>query len=309
MGAYNTYLQQLQRFVRDPKQDMLNPEDLLEYVNRARREVAERTQCIRRLTPISAPIIAGSVTVGGSLYSASPTLTISTPDFPSGQGANPNGAQATGTLVVAGGTLTAVNITYGGDGYFAPVGTITDATGSGGSVGFTLAPVNQLNQGQEVYPFSGIDVSAFPGVASVFAIQSIAILYSNYRYALPVYDFSTYQAKIRQYPFQYQYVPAFASQFGQGTDGSFYVYPLPSQNYQMEFDCFCMPQNLVNDLSVEAIPQPWQDVVPYYAAHLAYLELQNMNSAAYYMKLFDDMTLRKSQYARISRAVNKYGRY
>lgn len=309
MGAYNTYLQQLQRFTRDAKQDLLNPEDLLDYVNRARREVAERTQCIRRLTPISGPIVSGSVTVGGSLYSSSPTLTISTPDFASGQGAHPTGAQATGTLVVVGGTLTAVNITYGGDGYFAPVGTITDATGSGGSVGFSLAPINTLNQGQEVYKFSNINVSMFPGVDSVFAIQSASVIYANYRYSLPMYDFSTYQSRVRQYSSLYQYVPAFCSQYGQGADGSFYAYPLPSQTYQWEFDCFCLPQNLVNDLSVEAIPQPWQDVVPYYAAHLAYLELQNMNSAAYYMKLFDDMTLRKSQYARISRRVNPYGRW
>lgn len=309
MGAYNTYMQQLQRFTRDAKQDMLNPEDLLDYVNRARREVAERTQCIRRLTPISGPIVSGSVTVGGSLYSSSPTLTISTPDSASGRGAHPNGSQATGTLVVSGGTLTAVNITYGGDGYFAPVGTITDATGSGGSVGFSLAPINTLNTGQEVYKFSDINVSMFPGVDSVFAIQSVSVIYANYRYSLPMYSFSKYQSAIRQYAVLYQYVPAFCSQYGQGVDGSFYAYPLPSQTFQWEFDCFCLPQNLVNDLSVEAIPQPWQDVVPYYAAHLAFLELQNMNSAAYYLKLFDDMTLRKSQYARVSRAVNPYGRY
>ncbi len=309
MGAFNTYLQQLQRFTRDAKQDMLNPEDLLEYVNRARREVAARTQCIRRLTPISGSVVSGLVTAGGSGYSASPILTISAPDFPSGRSPNPNGLQATGVCNVINGTLSSVNITFGGDGYFQPVGTVTDPTGTGGTVSLTISAINQLNTGQEEYKFSNIDVTMFPGVASVYAIQSVSVIYSNYRYSLPMYDFSTYQAKIRQYPFQYQYVPAFASQFGQGVDGSFYVYPLPSQVYQWEFDCFCLPQALENDLSVEAIPQPWQDVVPYFAAHLAYLELQNLNTANYYLKLFDDMTLRKAQYARPGRRINPYGRY
>lgn len=309
MATLNDYLKQTQRFLREQKQEFINAEDLIEYVNRARREVAERTQCVRRLTLSSGAIISASIVSVGSGYSNSPTLTISTPDFPSGTLPFPNGAQATGNLTVAGGALTTCNITYGGSGYFQPVATITDATGTGGSVALTVSPINTLNLGQEVYPFSAIGVQSFPGVASVFAIQSVAVIYANYRYALPMYDFSTYQAKIRQYPFQYQYVPAFCSQFGQGTDGSFYAYPLPSQIYQWEFDCFCIPQNLTTNLSVDVIPQPWADIVPYFAAHLAFLEIQNLNAANYYMDLFDKMTLRKSQYARIGRRVNPYGRY
>lgn len=303
------YLQQTQRFLRDAKQQTFNVQDLTEYVNRARREVAERTQCVRRLTLSSGAIMTGSVVSAGSLYSNNPTLTISTPDFPSGMLPYPNGNQATGTVEAQFGSITSVNITYGGDGYFQPVATITDSTGSGGSVAFQLSPINTLNLGQEKYSFSGIDMSPFPGVGAPFAIQSLSVLYSNYRYSLPVYDFSTYQAKIRQYAVLYQYVPAFAAQYGQGADGSFYVYPLPSQTYQFEMDCFCLPQDLTTNLSVDVIPHPWTDVVPYFAASLAFAELQNLNFSNYYLDLFDKMTLRKSQYARIGRRTNPYGRY
>lgn len=310
MGAFNTYLQQTQRFLRDPKQDLLNPEDLLNYVNRARREVAERTQCIRRLTPISGPVISASLTAVGTGYSNSPTLTISAPDFPSGFLPNATGAQATGTVQSSGGTLSAVNLAYGGAGYFQPVATITDSTGSGGSVGLAISPIHTLNQGQEVYPFSAVDLSQFPGVDSILAVQSVAVLYANWRYMPGIYDFTTYNSKIRQFPAsQYQWTPAFCSQYGQGVAGSFYAYPPPSQTYQWEWDMICLPSDLVNDLSVEAIPQPWTDVVPYFAAHMAFLELQNLNAASYYLKLFDDMCLRKSQSARISRRINAYGRY
>jgi hypothetical protein len=305
----NNYLQATQRFLREAKQEFVNAADLIEYVNRARREVAQRTQCVRRLTPISGAVTSAEVTAGGSGYVA-PVVTISAPDFPDGGPSYPNGAQALATASVAGGIITAVNITYGGAGYFEPVVTITDSTGTGATASLAVLPaLNLLNAGQESYPFSDINVAVFPGIDSVFAIQSVAVIYANYRYALPLYDFSTYQAKIRQYPFQYQYVPAFASQYGQGNDGSFYAYPLPSQTYQWEFDCFCTPQDLLTNLSVDVIPQPWADVVPYFAAHLAYLELQNMNAANFYLDLFDKMCLRKSQYARVGRRVNPYGRY
>ena len=100
-----------------------------------------------------------------------------------------------------------------------------------------------------------------------------------------------------------------ASQFGQGTSGSFYVYPIPSQTYQYELDCLCLPQDLITDLSVEIIPDPWSDAVKYFAAHLSYLDLQNFNAAQYYLTLFDSHLLRYSQYARIGRAVNIYGRW
>lgn len=309
MGAFNTYMQQLQRFTRDAKQDLLNPEDLLDYVNRARREVAARTQCIRRLTPISGAVVSIAMTAGGSGYT-NPTVAISAPDFPSGRGANPNGLQALASATVVGGIVTQITVNLGGAGYFEPIVSITDPTGTGATATASISPINTLNVGQEVYPFSGVDLTQFPGVDSILAVQSVSVLFSNWRYMPGMYDFTTYQAKIRQFPSnQYQWTPAFCSQYGQGTDGSFYAYPPPSQTYQMEWDCYCLPSDLKNDLSVEAIPQPWSDVVPYYAAHLAFLELQNMNSAAYYLKLFDDMCLRKSQYARISRRVNAYGRY
>ena len=306
---FNKYIAQVQRFCKDQKQEFLDVGNLTDYINRARREVAGRTQCCRVLTPISGSIVSWKVTDGGTGYSNAPTLTITPPDFPSGALPNPNGAQATATCIVQSGVIVAIYSQYGGAGYFQPQMTITDPTGTGATATATISPINQLNPGQEQYSFSDINVSMFPGVGDILAIRSLSVIYSNYRFSLPLYSFSTYQAMIRQYPFQYQYVPTFATQFGQGAAGTFMCYPLPSQLYQWEFDCTVLPQELVDDQSVEIIPPPWTDVVPYFAAHLAYLEMQNMNAGDYYLKLFDEMTLRKSNYARIGRVVNPYGRY
>lgn len=306
-----TYLKQTQRFLREQRQEFSNPEDLLVYINRARREVAGRTQCIRRLTPISGQIISALLTAGGSGY-VNPVATITAPDFPSGVLPNPNGRQATAFALMSAGVITDVIVQDGGDGYFAPQITITDSTGpgTGATATLSLSPINTLNIGQEVYAFSDIYLGIWPGVDTVHAIKSASVIYANYRYTLPMYAFSTYQSQIRQYPFQYQYVPTFCSQFGQGAGGSFYAYPLPSQTYQWEFDCFCLPQDMLIDNSIpEAIPQPWTDAVPYFAAAMGYLELQNMNAARFYLDEFDKRTLGYSTYARPGMSANKYGRY
>jgi hypothetical protein len=152
-------------------------------------------------------------------------------------------------------------------------------------------------------------LAANPGVKSVFAVQGISVVYANYRFSLPVYSFSIYQAMIRQYPYQYQYVPTFASQYGQGTAGSFYVYPLPSEVYQYELDCYCLPSDLTTNLSYEVLPDPWTDAVPYFAAQLGMMDLQNYNSAKYYLELFEKQLGIYSHSARPGRVTNIYGRF
>lgn len=309
MSTLFEYSKQVQRFMREARQDLINPSDLVNYINRARREVAEATQCVRRLTPIGGQIVSWTVTNPGSGYSSTPTFTITPPDFPTGRQPSANGKQATATGIVTGGQISAIFSQDGGNGYFLPQMTITDSTGSGATATPTLSWINLLKLGQEVYNFSDVDVSMFPGCGPVFAVKDLSVIYSNYRYSLPRYAFSVYQAMIRQYPNQYEYVPTFCSQFGQGTDGSIYAYPLPSQTYQWEWDCFCLPQDLIDNQSVDVIPQPWSDVVPYFAAHLGYLELQNLNAANFYLQLYDKMCLRKSSYSRIGYVTNSYGRY
>jgi hypothetical protein len=302
----NTYLEQVQTLSRDAKQDLHDPEDLIRFINLARREVAMRTQCLRVLTPISGSIISATVTAGGSGYT-SPTVTISPPDFPSGQGPFPNGDQATASAIVVGGVIIAVTITYGGHGYFQPTVTITDGAGTGAQVTLNLSFINQLSQGQEVYPFSQVSLAPFPGLASVYLIRRASILFSNWRYSTRVYSFSTYNALIRTYPMQYQYTPFYCAQYGRGTAGSFYMYPLPSQAYQMEWDCFCLPQDLLTDLSVEAIPEPFTDAVPYMALYHAYNSIQNWNVARYYKTEFNEWVSRYASYTQPGGAVDAYG--
>ena len=308
----NSYLQQTQRFLRDTNQQMLNPEDLISYINRARREVAMRSQSVRILTPISGSIITIEVdnTDSDNLYSDTPTITITTPDFPAGSGPYPEGLQATASAVVNNGVIEQITVENGGYGYYQPTVTITDSTGSGATATVTeLTYINQLEQGKEVYNFSDVDLSMFPGVESIYMVRSISILFSQFRYSLAIYSMSVYQSKIRSWSQQWQYVPACGAQFGQGVSGSMFFYPIASQSYQCEWDCACLPSDLIDNNSVEAIPAPWTEAVPYWAASMAYEELQNLNASSYYFKKFDTLIQRFSDYSRVGRAVNPYGRY
>lgn len=309
MASLNTYLQEIQRLARDSKQDLLNPETLTSWINIARKEVAMRAQCVRAFTNSSGAIISATVTAGGSGYVTPPTVTITIPDFPSGLAPFPLGDQATATATISGGAVTAVNIVYGGWGYYQPEITFSGGGGSGAAASPVLSPLNLLTAGQEVYQFSDIDLTGNPGVESVYYVRSVSVIYANFRYSIRIYDFSTYQALIRSYTAgAYQYVPTFGSQFGQGTAGSFYFYPLPSQQQISEWDCLCLPSDLETNLSVEAIPEPWCQAVKYFALSLAYGSLQNFNAMKFYEDLFDRQLLRYSQYARIGRAPNRYGR-
>jgi hypothetical protein len=267
-----------------------------------------RAMCIRGLTPVSGSIKGWTVTDGGTSYSNAPTLTVSAPDFPAGQGPFPNGSQATATAIVSNGVIQNIFSQYGGYGYFEPIITITDTTGSGATATPIMSYINELQQGQEVYPFSMVDLSLFPGCASIYMIKSVSILFSGFRYSCATYDFTTYQGLVRQWALIWQYTPVVCSQYGQGTSGSFYMYPIPNQAYQLEFDCFFLPSDLQDNQSYDPIPDPWTDAVPYFAIHLGFLELQNYNAANFYLELYDKMLLRYSQYARPGQRINVYGR-
>lgn len=308
MSTLFDYMKMVQRLIRDTNQELINPADIIEYINRARREVAMRSQCLRALPATSGGISTIQVTDGGSGYTA-PVVTATAPDSPDGGAGNPYGAQATAVATVTGGVITNIDVTFGGSGYFQPTVTITDPTGTGATAIAEVPYILTLNPGQEIYSFSAIPVPNYPGYGPVYAVQSASIIYCNYRYSLPMYSFSTYQAQVRQYPRQYYYVPTMFSQYGQGAAGTLYFYPIPSQVYQVELDCYCWPQDLETDQDVEAIPDPWTQAVVFLAAHYGYLELQNLNAAEYYRKLFDrEMPIYRSA-ASPGRVTNPYGRY
>lgn len=307
-GSLNSYMQRTQRLMRDQSMKIFNPADLIDYINHSRRLVASQAQCIRVIPPIAGQVISITVTNGGSGYT-SPTVTISAPDSPTGAELYPQGAQATATATVVGGVITAINVVFGGDGYFQPTVTITDSTGTGATATAQTSPINITVQGQEIYPFSSVPLGNFPGVDSILNVRSVSVIFSNWQYNCLRYPYQMYSGYIARYPRDYQYVPEVITQVGQGTSGELRGYPVANAAYQWKWDCICLPSDLVSNDSPEAIPEPWTEAVPFYAAHLCLLELGNYNAARGMLDYFDNFMSRWSAGARPGGvAMNLYGR-
>jgi hypothetical protein len=84
-----------------------------------------------------------------------------------------------------------------------------------------------------------------------------------------------------EYFYQYFYgiglstaVPTDWAQLGQGAAGTLYFSPVPNGSFSANLDVVGYPIALVDDSTVEAIPFPWTDCVPYFAAYLALMSAQ-----------------------------------
>lgn len=126
-----------------------------------------------------------------------------------------------------------------------------------------------------LYQFSSINVSTVAGVASALQVRSIrfAVGLGFSRLRVRNYEwFETYElntATAQSGP------PAVWAQYGQGETGSFFISPVPDDVYALTCDTVCLPIDLVDDTTVEAIPSLWRDAVCYFAAYLALLSAQS----------------------------------
>jgi hypothetical protein len=77
------------------------------------------------------------------------------------------------------------------------------------------------------------------------------------------------------------------AQFAQGTTGSLFFSPTPNASLTANLDCVCYPIPLVDDTTVEAIPYPWTDAVPYFAAYLALLSSQTSSRQAEALRMME----------------------
>lgn len=277
--ALTAYQQELQQLLGDQNAQRFNIADLTQFINRARLKIASATQCLRILPPSTGSFATLTVSAGGSGYTA-PVVTISAPD-----GTGVQGVQALATATQAGGVVNGFTLLIVGSGYVSPVVTITDPTGSGtgATASYTLTPFVAAQPGQEVYTFASVNAiiqANNPGIQGIVAVQDIALSWGSWKPMLRnIGAWSQFQAWCRAWNVGQENYPVAWSQFGQGAAGSIYLFPIPSVIAQMDWDCYCYPINLVTDDDAEAIPYPFTDAVPYYAAYWAYMSVQNQDMA------------------------------
>jgi len=278
--ALNSYLTQTQALLHDPNAQAYSTTDLTRYINLARSQIAIEGECCRALLT-GGTVVNLTISSGGSGYSGTPTFAFT------------GGAQtfASGTIVA--GSVATVTILSGGWGYIPASGFTCTATGSNGSgtnATFAATIDNSATTvtGQEVVPFQTLNqllaawntnsaaygtgpMSQFVGLNQIIKVFSLACNQAGtYKPILTEKIWSEFQAYLRIYANTQQNYPTYWSQYGQGVNGSLYLFPWPAQPLQLDVDACCTPIALVNDSTVEAIPYPFTDAIPYYAAYLAY---------------------------------------
>lgn len=96
------------------------------------------------------------------------------------------------------------------------------------------------------------------------------------------------------------------AQYGQGSNGSAYLYPIPDDVYTVNFDTICLPVDLVDDSTPDAIADIWTDAVPYYAAYMALMSAQRIQDANQKLQLYNEFVRRGRQAANPSELQHLY---
>ena len=117
-----------------------------------------------------------------------------------------------------------------------------------------------LTAAQELYPFS-----ALPYSVETIGVLGMNVIFGALKYPVQRVSFSFLSARTRAYV-GYQQMPVMFAVYG---ENQFYVGPVPDQNYPIEVDTSILPNDLIDNTTVEQIPANWTIAVPYYAAYLA----------------------------------------
>ena len=137
--------------------------------------------------------------------------------------------------------------------------------------------------GTKSYAFStiGIGTSSITGIQGIINVRMLALAYSGGVAQLSPRSWEEFFSFfICQSPVLSNAQPTDWAQFQQGVSGNIYFSPTPDATYTVTADAVGYPIPLVDDTTVESIPYPWTDAVPYFAAYLALLAAQSSARSA-----------------------------
>jgi hypothetical protein len=123
-------------------------------------------------------------------------------------------------------------------------------------------------------------------LAGIGDVVSVSVSWGGMRPSLDWLPWEDLQAYARSYNIGVTSYPFMFSTNGDGNNGQVWLFPIPTSQLEMEWQVFAIPGNLYSDSDYEAIPGPWTNYVPFYAAHLAYLNSQRFGQANTMLDLF-----------------------
>jgi hypothetical protein len=87
------------------------------------------------------------------------------------------------------------------------------------------------------------------------------------------------------------------AQQGQGVSGTLFFSPTPNASFTASLDTVLLPVALTTDSTPEAIPYPWTDAIPFYAAYYAYMSAQRQADADMMYARYKDFSRRAREEA------------
>ena len=135
---------------------------------------------------------------------------------------------------------------------------------------------------QEVYTFATL-----PNGSNTFDVLNINLYWGNTRIPLRYLPWTQFNAELR---FWQNYVgrPIAFSMYGQNT---YYIAPVPQQNYAIELDTVVLPNALVDNTTAEQIPNWFTSPIGYYASHIAKFKEQSFGES----EIFRQQYIQKMQ--------------
>ncbi len=113
-------------------------------------------------------------------------------------------------------------------------------------------------------------------MAGILSIKSIGRVFGTAGGVIPLYNVAWEWLNFYyiQRPLPITGAPTRWATLQPGLTGTFWVDTIPDAPYTLSLDAVCAPTILDATHDTEAIPYPWTDAVPFYAAYLAYLNSQ-----------------------------------
>lgn len=246
--------------LNDMNYSFISKQQLTRWINTARRNAAKRTGCVRRL-------ITGQSAFGASAQNNVAIPSAAQPNalpggFPSSS--YPYGNTTAGDFNVDYNNDYNVNYTY----FPNPPTNYPLAYGAINNSCVTIP-------GVERYPYIGFFNNflqgQYEGVESVMDTIACSVNWGGTtRPSLDWFPWDEFQAYCRAYAVLNMSYPAIWSVFNDGPQGEIWLFPVPSQYNEIELDVTCLPKDLIDDTTYDAIPAAFQEALKYGAAAIAF---------------------------------------
>lgn len=134
-----------------------------------------------------------------------------------------------------------------------------------------------LTANQELYNIVSLINAGAPANMGLQVLEIISgtVYWGTQRVILQNRSFSEQNAKLRIWQ-SYSTRPGSIARMGAN---QIYINPTPDQAYVSDFDCVITPTPLALDTDPEVLAVPFQNLVPYYAAHLAKYNMEAFGEA------------------------------